>query len=462
MAWDPDSISPNQINAYRQAAEQAWGDDTRNEQFIGHPQPSAGQCFVTAQWLVGKLGGYVGTKQGHFFWVSPDKTHIIDLCGDQHPHEPVDPSLEGMQLDEDDEPWELDPHQKTWRPGPAMYKRATHPLWKGFRIIDHYPDHQRAKIFANRADAALRGKTSSLHEADLMGPEGLQTEQQAEDFDMKYKPFPMLHDEPSYDPVTDITTQEYKWVLANGQLHVSPMHSHEEMFDHAGANPASRGPAAVGYVNVSKGHATWEVNSNVSMRGLYDLLSDYSDTVGWKFDGMVGPGGAPIHDDFGPKKSMWYAMRKDGHLVLSESPLPHGNQIRILGKTAYISKLASASLDSLQEWANDFGYKLAEYPGGGDMTDKMKVRPNLDTFNRGDTDFQPERDNPDQELVGDLTCGACGQRFDSLPELRLHHRDHEPHEDEIQDGHFPQIDDFDAPLPFRRRQPSPNQGETIQ
>src|SRR5579884_1208381 len=134
MKWQSDSISPAQLNDLRDAAERAWGDDTRSEQFVGHPDPSAGQCYVTSRWLANKYGGHVGEKNGHYFFVTPDHSHVIDLTGDRFSKPPVDPAVEGMQLDEDDEDWSLDPRHRKWQPGPVMYKRTTHPLWKGYQV----------------------------------------------------------------------------------------------------------------------------------------------------------------------------------------------------------------------------------------------------------------------------------------------------------------------------------------
>lgn len=452
--FDPDALSPTRLNELRAAAESAWGDDTRHEGYVGHPQPSAGNCFVTAQWLKNKLGGHIGVKNGHYFWVSPDRHYALDLTGELVAYPPADPTMH--------EPGELDPHHLTWRPGPVIYQRADSPIFKGFRVIDDHSGHPRAKAFAHKADLALDGKrVAAVHVADFFGPSGFQGPQQQEDMDLASRPFPMLHDEPAFDPAS-MSTHEYQWAFANGQLHVSPHHTHEDLISHAGAHPDSHGPVALGKVHVSQNHAVWTVASNISLRGLHELLKDYSDTVGWDFDGMIGADGKQIHEDFGPKSSMWFTSREDGHLLLSKRPLPKGRRIEIVGKTARVPKVDEITLDNLREWASDMGYKLAEYPGGGNMLDQMKNREHYDLFNRGDPDFRPEPVNEDQDLGSNLTCGHCGAKFDRLEALRLHERDHEPQDArEIEDGHFPQIDDFDAPLPFRRRQPSPNQGETI-
>src|SRR4051812_7311022 len=134
MDWNPESLTQEKLNAYRAAAEQAWGDDTRHERYIGHPQPGAGQCYVTSRWLTTKLGGSVGSKDGHYVWVSPDKQYVVDLTGDQFAYEPQHPTAEGLQLDAEDEPWEFPQDHKVHRPGPVMFKRITHPLYKGTRV----------------------------------------------------------------------------------------------------------------------------------------------------------------------------------------------------------------------------------------------------------------------------------------------------------------------------------------
>lgn len=166
--FDPSSISQQQLHSLRNAAEQAWGDDTRHQNFQGHPHPSAGQCYVTSKWLTTKLGGHIGLKNGHYFWVSPDKKYIIDLTGDQFTKEPVDLKYRGIKLDKDDPGWEPMKEHASYLPGPIMYKKSDHPLYKGFRIkTDHqrpqdrrdwedveYSTNPRATLFKQRADEA--------------------------------------------------------------------------------------------------------------------------------------------------------------------------------------------------------------------------------------------------------------------------------------------------------------------
>lgn len=154
MSFDPHSITQKQLHDLRTAAEAAWSDDTRHPDYAGHPHPSIGQCYVTSRWLTTKLGGHVGQKKGHFFWVSPDKQYVIDLSGDSFSHEPEDMRYHGAKLDEDDEGWIPTDEQKTWRAGPVLYKLATHPLYKGFRVREYTDTNPRVKTFCKRADEA--------------------------------------------------------------------------------------------------------------------------------------------------------------------------------------------------------------------------------------------------------------------------------------------------------------------
>ena len=152
--FDPSSINQQQLHRLRNAAEQAWGDDTRHPHYEGHPQPSAGQCLVTSRWMTSKLGGHVGVKNGHYFWVSPDKKYVVDLTGDQFAYGPSDLKYHGVRLDEDDPGWEPTDDQKKHRPGPIMYKKSDHPDYKDFRVKEYKTENPRVQAFKERADEA--------------------------------------------------------------------------------------------------------------------------------------------------------------------------------------------------------------------------------------------------------------------------------------------------------------------
>ena len=297
-------------------------------------------------------------------------------------------------------------------------------------------------------------------QADLLGPTEYsgETPQKEEDWNNNR---PMTDQFRQFREPQDDT--DYQFVFANGQLHVSPWHTHDDLLTHAGANPTSNGPVAVGYAQVNKGHVLWAVTSNMSIRGVRDILKDYSDTVGWQFEGVTDAAGNYLDDIFDTKKSMWYKMA-DTHMIMAERPMPDSKLVRIEGKTAIAFPYTPEERDALREWAEDFGYKLAEFPGGGNMVDKIKVFPRDDLYNRGLDDFQPEKNDLDLDLHGNLECSTCGQKFDRSNELLLHRKTEHEQEfsDRLEDGKFPwrpnPTDDTGAGFGTI---PVPNSGETI-
>lgn len=437
MDFDPDTLTPEKLHRLRQAAEGAWGDDTRHPNYVGHPNPSAGQCYVTSAWLQSILGGHVGIKDGHSFWVSPDRTHALDLTGDKLSYEP-----EGREAGV--EPWNAPPPQ----PGPVLFKRADHPAFKGFRIVEA-PENPRAKVFKQRADAILSGRKTADGNASGSDAYPGETAQAIEDWNQKGL---TLHDEPEYEPESNPV--QYQFVWANGRLQVSPSHGHDRLLAATGSE--GEGPVAVGYADVRSGHVTWRVEANVGLQGLRDVLAHYSHQVGWKFDGLVGTDGQPMGLDLGPIMSFWYQEKGDT-VQIAKTPLAHGKRIQVTGSTAWVEKIHPG----LEDWAGDLGVRLAEYPGGGNMLDKMKNQEWLDTFNNADPNFQPERQGLEEEPGGPFVCPQCGAKPASFGEYKLHMSDHERMEQEpFEDGHFPRIQPQDEPLGFGT-QPSPNGNQTI-
>ncbi len=471
--FDPDTITQDKLHELRKAAEDAWGDDTRHPDFVGHPEPSAGQCYVTSRWLADRLGGHVGTKAGHYFWVSPDKQYVIDLTGDQYAYKPTDPRVAGQPLDAEDEPWQLQKDHDKHRPGPIMYVPADHPVYKDFRIksdpqpgqdrrdwedLEHpeAPVTNRATLFARRANQALSGKLQRHADSGGIGSDAYpgSEPQFDEDFQDRY-----LHDTLSDLLLTQEkpTPHEYQWFFGNGQLHVSPVHSHDELRDHSGTPANHSGPVGAGYVNVEGRNATWSVESNIALRGLTKRLRDYSKTVGWDWGGLVGGDGQPIHEDFGSKKSFWYRWK--GGVQISASPLREASRIDVTGRTARIHgsrHLGATEREALEEWASDFGYRIAEYPGGGNMTDKIKTKEWPTTFDRGNPDKGEAEPAFEGVPQGELTCPFCGTVLPNYMEYVVHTEDHKAQDHgEIEDGHFPTLNDMDDPLPIRIRNPEP-------
>ena len=483
MPFNADSLTPEKLHRYRKAAEAAYGDDTRHENYIGHPNRAVGQCYVASAWLTKHEGGGVGTIHGHHFWVSPDRTHVIDLTGDH-----------------------FDP------PGPTMYKRADHPMFKGFRMVGqpHEDAARRAQVFAQRADHALHhGSTKTA--LDLMGDP---YPGEGSDHDMQMfneGPFPMLHDEPDYQPDPTPQTHQFAWV--NGQLRISPIDDHDQLLRQAGAEPDEDGPTAVGYADVANGHVTWRVASNVGLQSLRDVLLHYSKQIGWKFDGLTGLKGESLGMGLGPVVS-YYWREKDGQAQVAKTPFRVAREIQVTGSTAYADKLHPGLVD----WAGDMGLSLkqinaaagqgtsgtsfvqeaptgmsdynyyyslanpkcrfcygegsiydprserdlacpkcvhpqlmnrvAEYPGGGNLLDHMRVREDLEQYNNGDPNFRPEFLNADAEPSGPFVCKECGAKPDTFAAFKLHMDGHEPKGDVVEDGHFPGLPLYDEPLGF--------------
>lgn len=440
--FDPASISQEKLREFRKAAEAAWDDDTRHESFIGHPQPSAGQCYVTARWLTTHLGGHVGSKDGHYVWVSPDKQYVIDLTGDQFAYEPHHPLVEGMLLDEEDEPWEFQPDHKVYRPGPVMFKRISHPLYKGVRVKSFKGIPPRLKLFMERANQALNGNF-------VKDPAGDQTLSRTADFGWGGDAYPgqepqvvnrMEHDRPSNSP------EHYKWVYANGRLELSPEDDYNQLSDFLGVQNGHVGPIALGEVDVSNGRATWSVTGNIGLGTLARVLQDHCREVGWQWGGIKSLDNQRL--------AYRYLYRMDGaHLVLAQSHKalagPPEGSIDIVGKTASVrGQLTDATLEALEEWAID--HKLAlttqiKTPEDMELENTWGPRPD---YAQGPTDISPP--------TGTLRCPECGRLFPSFGQYILHRKEEEPRGDDLdrEDGHFPEMD-MDKALPphFKDREP---------
>jgi tRNA nucleotidyltransferase (CCA-adding enzyme) len=440
--FDPHSISQDDLMRYRQAAEAAWGDDTRHERYVGHPLNAVGQCYVTSRWMTKKLGGHVGLKGGHYFWVSPDKRYGVDLTGDQSVYPPEE-FPEGMAVDDDDEDgWTYGEHHRQWRSGPVLYKSTEHPLFKGFRIPSP-PGQENPRVhrFIEKANRAYENPNLTKT-ADLMGADPYPGETPQAVADHEY----LYHD----DPTADRETATYRFVFGNGQLHVSPedTFSHGDLAGHSGiSDPDSHdGPVAVGYAIVRNGRVTWQVSGNVSFKGLYRSLDDYTKRIGWKWDGMYDLSGNHLADDYGPKKSRILKDHETGKRIA----------FSIRGQTAYVSHLDPEQ----RQFVREAGYKLAEYPGGTDMTERMRSESpageDYQQWNLGDIDApSPHSLQDDMQKGGTYKCPVCNRLFPNWRTYLLH-RSQEEKETDLPDTRddFPRLD-MDKTLPphFRDRQP---------
>jgi tRNA nucleotidyltransferase (CCA-adding enzyme) len=106
---------------------------------------------------------------------------------------------------------------------------------------------------------------------------------------------------------------DYRFVYANGQLHISEDHSHDELASHSGIGPDYTGPMAMGHVHVDMGKATWEVQSNVSAQAIARVLKDYCKQVDWAWGGLTDGEGEPLGtgSEFAPVKSYYLYDGKD-------------------------------------------------------------------------------------------------------------------------------------------------------
>lgn len=436
--FDPNSLTQFDLQRYRTAAERAWGDDTRHETHRGHPLKSAGQCYVTSRWLQKQLGGYVGSKDGHFFWLSPDLGHAIDLTGDQFHYKPEDASLQGIKLDEHHDGLQFEPHQLTHRPGPIIYKPTDHPIFSGFEVVDEHPEDERSQRFENRANAVLNGQRTAL---DYAGDAFPASEPQA--VEDRY-----WHDEPNANE-----NGEYNFFYGNGDLHVSPTHEWDELKGHAKVPDDHTGPISLGKVVVNAGKATFEVSGNIAAHSLQRVFKDYCKQVGWKWGGMVDLTGEPIGtgSEFGPVKS--YVFSYNDHLQIASSldKLPGiSGTIQQTGEKIQVHGLTRKNFPAFQEWAGDGGLTLV---GGNDNV--LKTIEDLET----DNVYSPEwndaeahgmfQNEPDERQPGGVfKCPACSQIFPSWNLYTRHRQREEPRGDmPDQDGKFPELPNMDAPHP---------------
>jgi tRNA nucleotidyltransferase (CCA-adding enzyme) len=240
------------------------------------------------------------------------------------------------------------------------------------------------------------------------------------------------HDEPNYEP----QSASYNFFYGGGQLHVSPDHDHSNLREHAGVDENSIGPMAVGEVSVDADRATWHVEGNVAMRGLFKVLKEYTESVGWRWGGLTDIEGEPIDDDFAPKKSM--------HLVDNET----GGRIHfaLQGKTAYVGKMDDDKIEAIRS----AGYKIAEYPGGGDMNQKIKRREDLQEKNIYDPNPTQNTTLKDEsQPTGTFKCPNCSDIYSNWQDYMSHRQDEDGMLTELpkEDGKFPELPDMDKALP---------------
>jgi tRNA nucleotidyltransferase (CCA-adding enzyme) len=254
---------------------------------------------------------------------------------------------------------------------------------------------------------------------------------------------------------------EYKFFYGNGDLHVSPMHSHEDLAGHANIQGNYTGPMAVGFATVNMGKAAWSVRSNVNAQALGRIFKDYGKQVGWKWGGMTTLEGEPIGagSEFAPVKSYVYTYQ-DGHLYLSSSAsrlATTSGAISVQGHVAHVSGANQDNIGGLLEWADDEGFTLV---AGNDNV--IKSIEDLDQFNLGnpeggdqeDRQYFPEGED-ERKPGGVYRCPNCAQIFPTWNLYIVHRRTEDAELGEPEDdGHFPEIDqEATFPAHFTEQKP---------
>lgn len=244
----------------------------------------------------------------------------------------------------------------------------------------------------------------------------------------------------------------------NGQLEISPFHDHEQLLAHTGVGKDHAGPMAIGHATLNDNKATWEVQSNMNVKGLDRIFKEYTKKVGWDWGGITNIEGEPISDDFAPKASSTLYWIYDEHLWIGRDT-PAGLAIRtssfgqsaqsgtvtIEGSRAFVSPVVERSIPSLYEWAEDSGLRL--YAGNDNQ---LKVIPDLQEDNLYDPEFKNPDDRqffpgaPDErEPSGVYKCPVCRRLFPGWDEYQGHRKREAEDAGEINEGPsgFPEVEE---------------------
>lgn len=441
MRWHYDSITQGEIAALRKTAEYAWAEDTRYP--IASGGGDSGQCYVTAVWLKERLGGNVGRCKGHYAWLSPDNDYVLDIA----------------------------PHT-----GQIVYEENTR-----FKPIETIPNG-RTQRFARRANDIFDHLSKVIHfSLDYMG-DALPGQEPQRETENGQQDSQYWHDEPGFKPAAG----SYKFVYANGALEVSPFHDHDQLLAHTGVSKDHKGPIAMGHATVGNNKATWEVASNMNVKGLERIFKDYTKHVGWQWGGITNIEGEPISDEFAPKgaRQLHFAFDQGtdhlwiGNGTLGSIAAKHLSSssdvdiermgtgiLYVTGRQAhllYSRKLESRAVRHLSDFCEDRGYLL--YLSGND--NQLKVIPDLQQFNNGD----PNAQNPDEHQypaapmderspAGIYKCPVCRRLFPGWDEYADHRRiEAEDAGSEINEesSRFPELPNKDDTFPahFTEQQPS--------
>ena len=437
MKWNFAAITPGEIEALKITAAQAWADDTRYPRWRGSSY-GGGQCYVTAVWLTERFGGFVGKKAGHYAWLSPDKSYVLDLTGN-HNNEIVYKQNDG---------------------------------YSEYKVIKN----ERAIKFANRANLIFDNLDTALKVANdsLTGDAyPAQEPQRQNDIDQQY-----WHDEPSAEEAEfPGKTEKYNFFYANGELEVAPedRFSHEDLARHLKINSDHQGPMASGDIEVVDNTATWNAHSNVDIKTMSRVFKNYSDQVGWDWGGIQGVDGKVVSKSLQPINNInkinyvWsnghLYMGKTSHVVLALNTNDETlcGSITIVGNKARVEPTYVQALPQLFEWAEDEGLKLYGSSNNlikryEDMEQENLGKPDGGDFNPVEGDAEDDTPINTETEEGVHKCPICDEIF---PDWHLYdqHR-FEEHggdvENEVEeDGGFPDTDmDKTNPPHFTEQQPT--------
>lgn len=252
---------------------------------------------------------------------------------------------------------------------------------------------------------------------------------------------------------------EYKFFFANGELDVSGAHDLNGLRDRNNVSPDHSGPMAVGNLIVQDHVAIWEVSSNVGLGPLVKALKKYTKDGGWDWGGVTDMKGEPLGDpEKLARKRYWLAVNSGCVQLFTRPVVPaKGN----LGVVDVVGRVAawrgpSEAYSGLKEFADDHNLRLAEYPGGGNMTDQIKNHSplgedlelkNIDAERPETRELEKFHKDRDRTPEGIFDCPSCGRLFHRWHEYVLHRREEEPQGEPVQDGHFPEIDESTSDFP---------------
>ena len=409
--WVKESITQGELDALHKAASFAWSEQTRYPLTISSAA-DAGQCYVTSCWLVDRLGGKLGKREGHYVWLSANEQFYIDLTGDHSGKGPIYESNEGQ-----------------------------------FKTADGFVN-ERAEQFIRHANNAFETLPELLkvgygYVGDAYPGETPQRQLEREQY---------YHDEPRHHP----QDAEQSFVYANGDIVVA-QEDHETILDKMGLGRDIEGPYALGLVSIQGGQAIWKVQTNIDLKSFSEIAEDYSRHVGWRFAGITDLDGfevAPFTNK--QARTIHYLAKPDGQIVMgganhaelfrqSNVGQVRFGSIKVVGDKALMDPILPEAVKGVYEWATDNGIKLfGRNPMGGPDyevdnmgADKGKIEKTEDEVSLKDISGDPS---------GLYRCPACEAMFPDWKEYQKHRKEEEGDASELKAPAFPK-NDMDATFP---------------